>query len=174
MFETIGEWVDQGLKFVEANHDWAPPFLFLFAFGESVAVISLIFPATVVLVGIGGLVGAGTLDFWPLWFAATIGAGLGNWFSYWLGARFGLGVFRFWPLRNYPDLEPRGERFLKRYGFTGVFLGQFLGPMRASVPLVCGIFRMDALRYQAASWAACAVWTATLLAPGAFAVSWFS
>ena len=53
------------------DHDWAPPFLFLFAFGESVAVISLIFPATVVLVGIGGLVGAGTLDFWPLWLAAS-------------------------------------------------------------------------------------------------------
>ncbi len=166
MFETIAAWADQALAFVKENHEWAPPFLFLFAFGESVALISLLFPATIVLLGVGGLVGAGSLDFWPLWVAATFGAGIGNWFSYWLGAKFGLGVFQFWPLRNYPGLEARGEQFLKRYGFTGIFLGQFLGPLRASVPLVCGIFRMDMLRYQVTSWLACAVWTATLLAPG--------
>ncbi|MCA3266751.1 MAG: DedA family protein, partial [Azospirillum sp.] len=58
----IADWV---VAFVEANRVWAAPIVFVLAFGESLAFLSLLFPATVMLVGIGALIGAADLPFWP-------------------------------------------------------------------------------------------------------------
>jgi membrane protein DedA with SNARE-associated domain len=41
------------------------PIVFCLAFGESLAFVSLLLPATVILVAIGGLIGAANVTFWP-------------------------------------------------------------------------------------------------------------
>ena len=151
---------------VQEHHAWAAPVIFVLAFGESLALVSLLFPATVVLFGIGALVGAGGLEFWPLWAAAAIGAALGDSVSYWLGARYGQAIFRLWPLSRHPELLPRGMAFFGRWGAASVFLGRFFGPLRASVPLVAGICAMPRLPFQLANWTSALVWAAGILAPG--------
>ena len=81
---------------------WAMPLAFLLAFGESLAVISLVLPSSAILFGAGALIGAGALDFMPVWAGAAAGAVLGDWFSFWIGGRWGEGVLRLWPLRSVP------------------------------------------------------------------------
>lgn len=162
------------LTFVEAHKNFSVPVVFLLALGESVALLSLLFPATVVLVGIGALVGAGALDFWGLWIAAAIGAFVGDWISYWLGARYGHAIFTVWPLNRQPELLPRGERFFTRWGVASVFIGRFFGPLRASVTLIAGIFAMERIRFAATTAASALVWAAGLLAPGIIGVRIFS
>ena len=73
------------VEFVRAHQAWAPPLAFALAFGESLAFLSLLIPAWAALIGIGALIGAGNLNFWPIWIAAALGAALGDWLSYWLG-----------------------------------------------------------------------------------------
>ena len=152
--------------FVQKHHAWVAPVIFVLAFGESLALVSLLFPATVVLFGIGALVGAGGLDFWPLWLAAAVGAALGDSVSYWLGARYGQAIFAIWPLRRHPEILPRGMCFFARWGVASVFLGRFFGPLRASVPLVAGICAMPRMPFQIANWGSALVWAAGILAPG--------
>jgi membrane protein DedA with SNARE-associated domain len=105
--EALETLVHDLLVFVETHKAAAAPVVFVLAFGESVALLSLLFPATVILFGIGALVGAGALDFWSLWIAAACGAALGDWISYWLGARYGHSVFKLWPMNRHPDLLQR-------------------------------------------------------------------
>ncbi|MDQ0473109.1 DedA family protein [Labrys wisconsinensis] len=160
------------LAFVRTHEAWGLPIVFALAFGESLAFLSLLLPATVILLALGVLVGESGIAFWPLWSAAVLGAVAGDWLSFWIGLRLKHGVARYWPLSRYPDLIPRGHRFFERWGTLGVFFGRFFGPLRASVPLVAGICDMPALRFQLANVASALVWATVMLAPGAFGLKW--
>ena len=50
----------------------AAPIVGALAFGESLAFISLLIPAWGALVGIGALIGASDIKFWPVWLAGGI------------------------------------------------------------------------------------------------------
>ena len=163
MFE---EYVRPIVDFVREHQVWAAPIVFALAFAESLAFISLLVPAWGVLVLIGGLVQAGGLSFWPIWVAGSVGAALGDWLSYWIGLKLERRVQHIWPLSRYPQMIPMGEEFIKNWGALGIFIGRFSGPLRASVPLVAGIFEMPFWRFQFANFTSAFVWAAVLLTIG--------
>jgi membrane protein DedA with SNARE-associated domain len=169
MFATVEAFAEQIVDFVRVNQVWAAPVVFLLAFGESLAFISLLLPAWAALLGIGAVIMAGGLDFWPIWVAASVGAALGDWLSYWIGRKLEHTVQHIWPLSRHPELIPRGEIFMKKWGTFGIFIGRFFGPLRASVPLVAGIFEMPFWRFQIANFSSAFVWAAMLLTLGDFA-----
>jgi membrane protein DedA with SNARE-associated domain len=156
----------QIIEFVRVHHQWAAPIVFVLAFGESLAFISLLLPAWAALVGIGALIVSSGLSVWPVLVAGAIGAALGDWLSYWVGHKLGPSVAHIWPLSRHPELIPRGEAFVKRWGVLGIFIGRFFGPLRASVPLVAGIFEMPYWRFQFANFTSAFVWAAVLLTLG--------
>jgi membrane protein DedA with SNARE-associated domain len=163
MFE---EYARPVVDFVREHQAWAAPIVFALAFAESLAFISLLVPAWGALVLIGGLVQAGGLSFWPIWVAGSVGAALGDWLSYWIGLKLERRVQHIWPLSKYPQMIPMGEAFIKNWGALGIFIGRFSGPLRASVPLVAGIFEMPFWRFQIANFVSAFVWAATLLLLG--------
>jgi len=166
MFESFEGHAHDLVDFVRVHEAWAAPIVFALAFGESLAFISLLIPAWAALVGIGVLISSGNLNFWPIWIAGAIGAALGDWLSYWVGLKLGPPVAQVWPLSRHPELIPRGERFVNRWGVLAIFIGRFFGPLRASVPLVAGIFRMPYGSFQVANFSSALVWAAVLLTLG--------
>jgi membrane protein DedA with SNARE-associated domain len=151
------------LDFVREHSAWAAPIVFVLAFAESIAFLSLIIPAWAALVAIGTIVAAGGLNFWPILIAGAIGAALGDWLSFWIGDKFKHRVFHMWPLSKYPDMMQRAEAFVAKWGVPGIFIARFSGPLRASVPLVAGIFEMPYWRFQIANFTSAFVWAAVLL-----------
>jgi membrane protein DedA with SNARE-associated domain len=166
MFESLEAHAQQVVEFVRVHQAWAAPVTFALAFGESLAFISLLIPAWAALVGIGVLISSGNLNFWPVWVAGSLGAAFGDWLSYWIGVKLGPPVAHIWPLPRHPELLPRGEVFVKRWGVLAIFIGRFFGPLRASVPLVAGIFRMPWWQFQIANFSSAFVWAAVLLTLG--------
>jgi membrane protein DedA with SNARE-associated domain len=166
MFESFEGHAHELVDFVRVHEAWAAPIVLALAFGESLAFISLLIPAWAALVGIGVLIGSGNLNFWPIWIAGSIGAALGDWLSYWVGVKLGPPVAQVWPLSRHPELIPRGERFVNRWGVLAIFIGRFFGPLRASVPLVAGVFRMPYGWFQLANFSSAFVWAAVLLTLG--------
>jgi membrane protein DedA with SNARE-associated domain len=156
----------QVVEFVRNNEGWAVPIVFALAFGESLAFISLLIPAWGALVAIGALIGSSGISFWPIWVAASLGAAVGDWVSYWVGLKLEHTVAHVWPLSRHPDLIPRGEAFMKKWGIPGIFIGRFFGPLRASVPLIAGIFEMPYWRFQIANFTSAFVWAWVLLKLG--------
>ncbi len=163
---TFANFAQDVIDFVRVNEAWAAPIVFVLAFGESLAFISLLLPAWAALVGIGALIESSGINFWPIWVAGAVGAALGDWLSYWIGLKVGPAVGHIWPLSRHPDLIPRGERFIERWGIAAIFIGRFFGPLRASVPLVAGIFHMPYWRFQFANFTSAFVWAAVLLKLG--------
>ena len=160
MFE---EYARPVVDFVREHQAWAAPIVFALAFAESLAFISLLVPAWGALVLIGGMIQAGGLNFWPIWIAGSVGAALGDWLSYWIGQKLEHRVQHIWPLSRHPELIPKGEAFIKKWGVLGIFIARFSGPLRAAVPLVAGIFEMPYWRFQVANFVSALVWAAALL-----------
>ena len=158
--------VQDTVDFVRTNQAWAVPVVFALAFGELLAFISLLIPAWGALVAIGALIGSSGIKFWPIWVSASLGAAFGDWLSYWIGLKLEHTVAHVWPLSRHPDLIPRGEAFMKKWGMPGIFIGRFFGPLRASVPLIAGIFEMPFWRFQLANFSSAFVWAAVLLTIG--------
>jgi membrane protein DedA with SNARE-associated domain len=166
MLASLEAHAQQLVEFVRVHEAWAAPIVFALAFGESLAFISLLIPAWAALVGIGVLIASGNLNFWPIWVAGSVGAALGDWLSFWIGVKLGRPVAHIWPLSRHPQLLPKGETFVKRWGPVAIFIGRFFGPLRASVPLVAGIFRMPFWEFQIANFTSAFVWAGVLLTVG--------
>ncbi len=157
------EYSDAIIALVRDHREWAIPIVFVLAFGESIAFVSLILPFWGMLVALGALIGTSDWTFVLVWIAASIGAGLGDWVSYWLGYHYHDQIARMWPLSRYPDLLPRGHEFFEKYGVWAIVLGRFSGPFRASVPIVAGATQMDWKLFQIANWSSAFLWAFVLL-----------
>jgi membrane protein DedA with SNARE-associated domain len=162
----------QVLDFVRANQGWAPVIAGVMAFCESLAFLSLLAPATMILLGIGALIGVANLSFWPVCLAAAIGASLGDWVSYEIGRYLEDRAHHIWPLSRYPEMVTKGEEFTKRWGVGAIFIGRFFGPARAVAPLIAGIFEMPRWSFQLANISSALIWALVLLAPGAGLFEW--
>src|ERR1700710_3317724 len=149
-------------NFIGAHQAGAAPIVMALAFGESLAFISLLSPAWGALFAMGALIGASGISFWPVWIAGGIGAALGDWVSYWFGYKYKEHVAQMWPLSRYPEILPRGEAFVTKWGVPSVFIGRFFGPLRASVPLAAGIFEMSYWQFQVANFVSALIWCAAL------------
>jgi membrane protein DedA with SNARE-associated domain len=165
-FMTFANFAQDVIDFVREHQAWGPPIVFALAFGESLAFLSLLIPAWAALVGIGAIIGQSGISFWPIWVAGAAGAAVGDWLSFWIGKKIGPSVAHIWPLSRHPDLIPRGDRFLEKWGIAAIFIGRFFGPLRASIPLVAGIFHMPYLKFQIANVASAFVWAWVLLQLG--------
>jgi membrane protein DedA with SNARE-associated domain len=152
--------------FVSAHQAWAAPTVFALCFAESLAFISLLVPAWGALVLIGAMIGPAKLDFWSICIAGSVGAALGDWLSYWVGRKVGTRVYHIWPLSRHPGLIPKGEAFVTRWGALAIVIGRFSGPLRASVPIVAGIFAMPNWLFQLANWTSALLWAFVLLKLG--------
>ncbi|NNC00751.1 DedA family protein, partial [Corallococcus exiguus] len=111
------------VEFVRANQHFAPLVVGLLTFGESLVFLSLLLPATAILVTLGFMLALSEIPFWHIWLAASVGAGAGDWLSYAVGQRFQTAAYRVWPLSRSPRLIERGERFFFRFGPWAVFIG---------------------------------------------------
>jgi membrane protein DedA with SNARE-associated domain len=168
---TFKNWI---LGLVNTYPNWTAVIVFVLAFGESLAFVSLVFPFWAILfLGIGPLLGAsGTLHFWTIASAAAVGAALGDWLSYWLGYHYHDRIQQMWPLKNHPHLIEQGREFFKKWGAWAILIARFTGPLRASVPIVAGISEMPWLTFQIANWASAFVWAVGLLALGRYGAQW--
>ncbi|MSP45971.1 MAG: DedA family protein [Xanthobacteraceae bacterium] len=162
----LDQYIQPIIEYVRVQQVWAAPIVFVLCFAESLVFISLLIPAWGVLVGLGALISASGLNFWPIWVAGSLGAALGDWISYWIGLKLENRVYQMWPLSQNPHIIPAGEAFIRKWGAFAIFIGRFSGPLRASVPLIAGVFAMPYWNFQIANFTSAFVWAWVLLSLG--------
>jgi len=153
------------LDFVRDHEAYLLPIVFLICMAESIIVVSLFVPSTIILLASSTLLGASGASVASLWIAAGLGAALGDWVSYGLG-RFSYREMRDgWPFHQYRRTVARGRLFFAQWGWASMFIARFMGPLRSFTPLVAGICRMPLLVFGIASMMSAFVWAGAVLAP---------
>jgi membrane protein DedA with SNARE-associated domain len=146
------------VDFVAAHPHYAIIAVFLLALSEAVPVIGTVVPGSTLIIGICALATGAFVNPWLLLVAATVGAILGDGFSFWLGQRYQREILLGWPLNRYPQLIERSETFINRYGAASVFLARFTAVVRAFVPLVAGILGMSSRQFYIVNILSALVW----------------
>lgn len=157
---------------VHQHEGFIAPLIFFLAFGESLVFLSLLLPATFILLALGLLIGKSGIAFLPVWCSATFGAFFGDWMSYWIGCKYKHQVVHMWPLSCKPQLLIHGHAFFEHWGVLGIVIGRFFGPLRAILPLVSGICGMPQSYFQLANIISAMIWAFSILAPGALGINW--
>jgi len=151
------------LEFIKAHQNWAIAVMFITAFGESFAFLSLLFPGTALLIAAGTLMKNGTLPFLPVMAGTILGAAFREPIAYWIGRRFGGAISRLWPFSRNPELLQKGIVFFERYGGISVFIGRFFGPVRSVIPLAAGVMHMPRGWFWFANVTSALVWAPMLI-----------
>lgn len=167
----MDEMIGNAATFIAQHREWAGPIILALTFGESLVLIGMLIPATALMIAVGGMIGTGLLDPVPVLVWGIIGAVLGDWVSYLLGRRVGRSAFHRPPLNRHRAAAAKARLIFRRYGLASVLLGRFLGPVRATVPLVAGVMGMRARTFQIANVGSALIWVPALLAPGYFAAN---
>ena len=168
----MDDFIHSTITLVQQHQLWGIPIVFLLSFCESFAFISLFVPATGILFGVGGLIAAADIQFWPIWIAAALGAVGGDWLAYSIAFRFKEKIIPLWPFKNHPALVVRGLAFFERWGLIAVFFGRFFGPLRAIVPIAAGLYAMPWPVFQLANLTSAALWATGVLTPSFLSVRW--
>lgn len=161
-------------EFIGRHHEWAAVVLGVTTFLESLVLLGAFVPATALMVLAGGLIAKGVLEPFPVVFACVTGAVIGDAISFAVGRRLGRHAFRHPALAPHRRSIARTRLLCRRYGSASVYLGRFLGPLRAFVPVMVGMLRMRRRQFQVANVISGLVWVLVMLAPGYFAAKGFA
>lgn len=162
MYETISPI----LQWINAHPHLAGLATFIISAAESIAIVGTIVPGSVMMTAIGTLAGAGVMPLWSTILWAILGAIVGDSISYWIGFYFKNRLRDIWPFRSYPNLLATGEKFFCKHGGKSVFIGRFVGPVRALVPLIAGMLRMKPSRFAISNVASAIGWAPAYMLPG--------
>jgi membrane protein DedA with SNARE-associated domain len=136
------------LAFITHHPGLAYGAVFIISLSESLALVGLLVPGTVIMFGIGAIVATGSLSLFPVLLMAMIGAVAGDGISYWLGHHFKEKLVTIWPFSRYPGMLRKGESFFLRHGGKSVLFGRFVGPVRPVIPVVAGMLGMPPVRFS--------------------------
>lgn len=164
---TFDSLIQTALEFVREQQSWAPFIVFVMALLESIVGLSLAVPSTPIFVGVGALIGASNIPFWPIFAGVALGGFIGDWISYWLGRRFKEPVLNWKAVKDRPQIIERTKGIVEKWGIAAVFVCRFISPIRSFVPFVAGMFQMPFWLFQLANASSAIVWAYVLLAPGA-------
>ncbi|TWJ32389.1 LssY C-terminal domain-containing protein [Geobacter argillaceus] len=134
---------------------------------ESLVLVGVIVPGAVLVVFAGALAAQGYFDLGDLiWFAA-VGAVLGDGISFLLG-QHGTGLFKETNKVLKASYLEAGEQFFRKHGAKSIFLGRFIGLVRAVIPFVAGLSGMAAKRFYLWNILSAFAWAASHLLAGYF------
>lgn len=167
--------LDRLIELVSRLDHWGYLIIFLGATLEAAAFLGLIVPGeSLVLLG-GFLASRGLLDPYDLVFVVAVGAIIGDSIGYELGRHLG----RPWLIRygRWIGLRPahleRVDDFFARHGGKTIFLGRFIGFLRALAPFVAGSSRMRYRQFLPYNVAGGILWSITFVLLGYFlGASW--
>jgi len=175
MFEFIHDisaWLEAILTAISSNFWLSLLFIFLVCIGEAVFIVGLLVPSLPILLLTGGLIAQGSLPFWPIFFAAAIGAIIGDAISYTVGYALKDRIKSIWPFNKNVALIEQGEKFFAKHGGKAIFIGRFITGVKAVIPGVAGMMGMSYRHFTVINVISAFVWAAVHILPGMLLTGW--
>ena len=140
---------------------------FLAALFESMAFIGTLVPGSTIIMIAGFAASRGVVDPTHLIWYVIVGAIMGDSISYYFGTK-GTRFFKDENKLLKASYLKRGEAFFKKHGTKSVFLGRFAPPLRAIIPFIAGVTRMDMKLFFFWNIASACFWSMVMVSIGYF------
>jgi undecaprenyl-diphosphatase len=154
------------MEWIQAHPNWAGLFVLIVSALESLLVVGLFMPGTVIMFGIGAMIAAGSMELLPTLLWAAVGAVIGDGTSYFIGRFYHQRLRVIWPFRKYPQMIGRGVEFFHSHGGKSIVLARFVGPVRPLLPAVAGMLNMPTRRFFLVNILSALLWAPAYILPG--------
>lgn len=172
MFDFFHVFATQASAWVKATAQtypyWVFPIAFVIAGSESFIGLSFLVPATILLLALGTMIGATHIGLVPAITGAVVGSIVCDWIAWWIGFHYHHKIVHFRLFRRFEAEIEKGLHFFHRWGTWGIFIGRFMGPFRATVPLVAGMSELRFWPFMIPNAISAVIWAVGLLAFPAF------
>ena len=155
------------LEFLEENPNWINLMMFLLVFVESLIILGLFTPATLIIPGIGALAASINISPVVIVFWASLGMIMGDTVSFFIGKLVGNKV-EDWIPEKYHHYIFQARKFIKKRGMLSVALGRFAGPLRCTVPFIAGSLGMKSKYFFPIEVLASPAWASLYVLSGYF------
>lgn len=156
------------LAFIANHSTLAYVMIFLVSLTESLALVGLLVPGTLIIFSTGAVVATGSLNLVPVLLMTIIGAVVGDGISYRLGYYYKDRLISIWPFSRHPGMLKKGEAFFYKHGGKSILIGRFVGPIRPIIPLVAGILGMRPIFFSVINILSAIGWAFVCILPGVF------
>ncbi|MEO0809453.1 MAG: DedA family protein [Pseudomonadota bacterium] len=154
------------LRWIEQHQGLAVAAVFFIGFAESIVLLAVLVPSTILLAGIGSSFAATGGSIELLWISGAVGATAGDSASFAIGRYFRDDLPRIWPFRRYPMLLERSELVFRQWGWFALIASKFAFGVRPFVPLTAGALSMPFIGFLVLSAISCILWAGTALGIG--------
>jgi membrane protein DedA with SNARE-associated domain len=146
---------------------WSYIIIFFLAFLDTVFVIGTIFPGGIMVIGVGFLAAFSVLNVWTAFIVVVLGGLAGDLLTYYLGTH-GTNWFKNESkLLKFTYLK-KGQEFFEKHGDKSILMGRFMGVIKAVVPFVAGLLRMNFRKFVYLNILSGIIWAALYLGLGFF------
>ena len=162
----ISDYTTAFTHWLQLHPEWALLIVFLVSFAESLAIVGLIIPGTVMMAMLGVLAGSGAIRIDLTIITAIVGAFMGDAASYYLGQIVSERLYTWWPFTLYPQWLHYAKVYFECHGVKSIFLGRFIGPLRSFIPVIAGMMHMKQSKFLIADFFSAILWALFYLGPG--------
>ena len=161
-------WLDaQGI--IDAFGDWAAIAVTVVIFLETAFIFTSFLPgdSLLFLTGLALATSHSWLPDWAGFILIWVGAFAGSQVGFWIGDKIGPALFsknRKFILNQ--SMIDKTHAFFERYGTRAVILARFVPILRALIPTLAGISKMDPKRFTKLNLIGATIWTAVFMGPG--------
>lgn len=155
------------LDWVALHPQWTLTLVFVCCVAESIIVLGVLIPTSILLGAAGALVALGALEFGPVVLAAASGAVLGDCVNFWIGRQYGERALQSPLAQRYQGAIERSRRIFRRHGAKGLILGRFVGLLRPFIAGFAGAYRMPVVVFLLVESVAALVWAVPHIVIGA-------
>jgi membrane-associated protein len=161
-------WLDAS-EILTAFGDWAVVAVAIIIFLETGFILTSFLPGDSLLF-LTGLTMSNTHSWLPDWLGFVmvwVAAVAGSQFGYWVGKKIGPPLFS--KNRNFilnEKVIEKTHNFFDRYGARAVILARLIPILRAMIPMLAGISKMDYVRFTKLNLAGGTLWVGLFMFPG--------
>jgi len=131
------------------SHFWFAGYwlAFFLAFLETVLVVGVFIPGSVLIIFLGAFAAKGFFEFDDLVWFAVVGALLGDNINYYIGRKFGAKILQkeIWMLKK--EHVEKAKDFIKKHGNKSVFWSRFIPGLKEIVPFIAGSLNMNKKKF---------------------------
>ena len=146
---------------------WSYLVILLFAFLDTLFLIGTIFPGGILVMGAGFLAAYNVLNVWVCLFVVIVGGLAGDIITYYLGGHSSRWFKHENRLFKMSYIE-RGQKFFDKYGDKSIIIGRFMGVIKAVVPYVAGLVKMDFKKFLYLNILSGFIWSSLYMGLGFF------
>lgn len=141
--------------------------IFFFSFLDTIFIVGTIFPGGIFVIAAGFLASYNVLNIWLCLILVLIGGLVGDLITYYLGIHSSRWFKHDSRLFKLSYIE-KGQKFFDKYGDKSIILGRFMGVVKAVVPYIAGLVKMDFKKFLYLNILSGFIWSVLYLGLGFF------